>query len=213
MDTVVSDIREAVSSFNDTSLSQAFSSKFEQWNSGNINSSLSSLISISKKLKSIQKVNIEPESIQKKIESIKEAIEPLSGGFWESLGQMFSNKAGSGNFSAANNAINNLIGIANNLVSLQYIPFNEQGASEKIDALKRVVEHLKGGTKGLGKAAEGYSNALQSIQKLQEVANTANQLVGMTIDTEAIIANINKVKEIISAMNGISQGTDGGLLL
>lgn len=210
VDTVVSDIREAVSSLNDTSLSQAFSSKFEQWNAGNINSSLSSLISISKKLKSIQKVNIEPESIQKKIESIKEAIEPLSGGFWESLGQMFSNKAGSGNFSAANNAINNLIGIANNLVSLQYIPFNEQGASEKIDALKRVVEHLKGGTKGLGKAAEGYSNALQSIQKLQEVANTANQLVGMTIDTEAIIANINKVKEIISAMNGISQGTDGG---
>lgn len=317
----VKSLQKAVSSLNDGSLSDVFGSKFTQWNTGNIDKSLSALQSIGSKLEKIQSVKINVNTVKKKIESIKKAIEPLNGGFWNSLGQMFSNgassgnykKAGSavdslvsiasglyglehvpfdeqstiskirsikrvvealsgkvgkianfknavqavdqfidvsnklvslqhvpfneteyiskiqsvkrvikelggkmvsiGNYASAGNAVNQLISIANNLSSLQLIPFNEQAAIEKIQSIKSVLNQLGAGMNAVLSqmgGTEGYTIALQSIQKVHEIANVANQLVGIEINTEAIIGNINKVKEIINAMNSIGQGSDGG---
>lgn len=317
----VKSLQKAVSSLNDGSLSDVFGSKFTQWDTGNIDKSLSALQSIGSKLEKIQSVKINVNTVKKKIESIKKAIEPLNGGFWNSLGQMFSNgassgnykKAGSavdslvsiasglyglehvpfdeqstiskirsikrvvealsgkvgkianfknavqavdqfidvsnklvslqhvpfneteyiskiqsvkrvikelggkmvsiGNYASAGNAVNQLISIANNLSSLQLIPFNEQAAIEKIQSIKSVLNQLGAGMNAVLSqmgGTEGYTIALQSIQKVHEIANVANQLVGIEINTEAIIGNINKVKEIINAMNSIGQGSDGG---
>lgn len=206
----ISSITKAVSDLHDSSLGEAIASKFKQWDTGNIDSSLANLISISKKLKKIESITINADGVSSKIKSIKKAIEPLGGSFLESLKGIFKNGADIANFSAASKVINQLVNIANNLVSLQYVPFNEQGAITKIEAIKRVVGHLKGGTKGLGKAAADYGNAVRAIQKVIEVANTANQIVGINIDSNAIIANINKVKTIIAALKGISQGGGDG---
>lgn len=317
----VKNIQKAVSSLSDTSFGKLVSGKFEQWNTGNIDKSLSALQSIGSKLEKIQSVKINVNTVKKKIESIKKAIEPLNGGFWNSLGQMFSNGASSGNYkkagsavdslvsiasglyglehvpfdeqstiskirsikrvvealsgkvgkianfknavqavdqfidvsnklvslqhvpfneteyiskiqsvkrvikelggkmvsigsyASAGNAVNQLISIANNLSSLQLIPFNEQATIEKIQSIKSVLNQLGEGMNAVLSqmgGTEGYTIALQSIQKVHEIANVANQLVGIEINTEAIIGNINKVKEIINAMNSIGQGSDGG---
>ena len=146
-----------------------------------------------------------------KIKSIKKAIEPLGGSFLDSLKGIFKNGADIANFSAASKVINQLVNIANNLVSLQYVPFNEQGAITKIEAIKRVVGHLKGGRKRIRKGCcRLWECSNELFKKVIEVANTANQIVGINIESNAIIANINKVKTIIAALKGISQGGGDG---
>ena len=97
----ISSITKAVSNLHDSSLGEAIASKFKQWDTGNIDSSLANLISISKKLKKIESITINADGVSSKIKSIKKAIEPLGGSFLDSLKGIFKNGADIANFSAA----------------------------------------------------------------------------------------------------------------
>lgn len=212
----ISSITKAVSNLHDSSLADVISSKFKQWDTGIIDSSLNSLISIAKKLERINSITITPGTISTKIKNIKKAIKPITDqGFWENLKGLFSNGTGSANFGAVSKSIDQLVNIANSLVSLQYVPFNAEGSIAKIKQIKKVISKL--GSNGIGEAIGQMTNAAtfgqvnNVIQKLITVSNSLNQFTANPIDEEAVNGKIEKIGRIITKLNNLPKvsGTEG----
>lgn len=160
-------------------------------------------IELAKKLNTLNEIEVDPGLAKKKIESIRKALEEVSG---SSIGELIGHLVGLGDTKVLASTIDVLISIAMKLTMLSAIPFNSELAKLRIIGIQDVLSSISGSSilsiighwLGLGDT----SILSETIDALIGIANKLNTLNAIQLDVIGTQFKIIGIQSVLSLFGG-----------
>lgn len=200
-----------------SSLKAKFTSGFDSSTFGNVSESVEQLGQIASDLSMISQIPLPIDSITQKVEDLLKVCNLIVGeektGFWSSLKNKFTSGFDNSTFQNVSESVDQLLQIAFHLAILAAIPLNTEAITKTVEDLLRICEMIIGSEKeGKGfwsslkdKFTSGfdtstYSNVLDSVNHLLNIARKLSSLAELSFDKEQIETRVSDMLKIINLL-------------
>lgn len=200
-----------------SSLKAKFTSGFDSSTFGNVSESVEQLGQIASDLSMISQIPLPIDSITQKVEDLLKVCNLIVGeeetDFWSSLKNKFTSGFDTSTFQNVSESVDQLLQIAFHLAILAAIPLNTEAITKTVEDLLRICEMIIGSEKeGKGfwsslkdKFTSGfdtstYSNVLDSVNHLLNIARKLSSLAELSFDKEQIETRVSDMLKIINLL-------------
>ncbi|RHK04814.1 hypothetical protein DW084_15485 [Enterococcus casseliflavus] len=200
-----------------SSLKAKFTSGFDSSTFGNVSESVEQLGQIASDLSMINQIPLPIDSITQKVEDLLKVCNLIVGegetGFWSSLKNKFTSGFDTSTFQNVSESVDQLLQIAFHLAILAAVPLNTEAITKTVEDLLEICEMIIGSEKeGKGfwsslkdKFTSGfdtstYSNVLDSVNHLLNIARKLSSLAELSFDKEQIETRVSDMLKIINLL-------------
>lgn len=200
-----------------SSLKAKFTSGFDSSTFGNVSESVEQLGQIASDLSMISQIPLPIDSITQKVEDLLKVCNLIVGegetGFWSSLKNKFTSGFDTSTFQNVSESVDQLLQIAFHLAILAAVPLNTEAITKTVEDLLEICEMIIGSEKeGKGfwsslrdKFTSGfdtstYSNVLDSVNYLLNIARKLSSLAELSFDKEQIETRVSDMLKIINLL-------------
>lgn len=200
-----------------SSLKAKFTSGFDSSTFGNVSESVEQLGQIASDLSMISQIPLPIDSITQKVEDLLKVCNLIVGegetGFWSSLKNKFTSGFDTSTFQNVSESVDQLLQIAFHLAILAAVPLNTEAITKTVEDLLEICELIIGSEKeGKGfwsslrdKFTSGfdtstYSNVLDSVNYLLNIARKLSLLAELSFDKEQIETRVSDMLKIINLL-------------
>lgn len=200
-----------------SSLKAKFTSGFDSSTFGNVSESVEQLGQIASDLSMISQIPLPIDSITQKVEDLLKVCNLIIGegetGFWSSLKNKFTSGFDTSTFQNVSESVDQLLQIAFHLAILAAVPLNTEAITKTVEDLLEICELIIGSEKeGKGfwsslrdKFTSGfdtstYSNVLDSVNYLLNIARKLSSLAELSFDKEQIETRVSDMLKIINLL-------------
>lgn len=200
-----------------SSLKAKFTSGFDSSTFGNVSESVEQLGQIASDLSMISQIPLPIDSITQKVEDLLKVCNLIVGegetGFWSSLKNKFTSGFDTSTFQNVSESVDQLLQIAFHLAILAAVPLNTEAITKTVEDLLEICEMIIGSEKeGKGfwsslrdKFTSGfdtstYSNVLDSVNYLLNIARKLSLLAELSFDKEQIETRVSDMLKIINLL-------------
>lgn len=165
------------------------------------------LIYVAENLSRLEGIEV-PGAVDETIQELLNVVDMVNGegGFWESVKNSFKSGFETSTLTNVAESVDSMFKIANDLESIGKIDLNFESISEKVGDITEICDLIVGDTgfwKSLGeKFSSGfdtstYSNVLESLEYINQIADDLMTLSGINFDRASITDILNDVLAVI----------------
>lgn len=199
--TKINQIERAISALDMSSLSDVIASLTTTIDLTVLNTAIDRLIEIAGKLAELNAVEVNADTAKTKIDGIMKVLSALDGA---TLVELIGAALEASQLEKAVSSINSMVSMASPINTLASSEINAETATANIAKIQSVVDTLKESIlSGIFTdiMAEGdLSDALASIQAMQNLVSPINGMANSEINAELANANIEKIKSVYSQL-------------
>lgn len=199
--TKINQIESAISALDMSSLTDVIASLTTTIDLTVLNTAIDRLIEIASKLAELNAVEVNADTAKTKIDGIMKVLSALDGA---TLVELIGAALEASQLEKAVSSINSMVSMASPINTLASSEINAEMATANITKIQSVVDTLKESIlSGIFTdiMAEGdLSDALASIQAMQNLVSPINKIAETEINSEIAIENIGKVKDVFNKL-------------